>query len=102
MSELIRQVTDRDARKRELTADRVPDWLGSYSLADGRLRAGVLSAAAAGESDMRALEAQLNALLALGAGGLTDLECLGRLHEVDFTGWPAELVDYMHDLLDIT
>ncbi|MEU3300502.1 hypothetical protein ABZ729_11855 [Streptomyces sp. NPDC006678] len=44
----------------------------------------------------------MNALLALGAGGLTDLECLGRLREVDFTGWPAELVDYVNDLLDIT
>lgn len=78
----------------------VPDWLGSYSLTDGRLLAGVLSAAAADESDMRALESQLNALLVLGAGGLTDLECLGRLHEVDCTGWPAELVGYVNDLLE--
>ncbi|MGW8954236.1 hypothetical protein [Streptomyces sp. NPDC055709] len=44
----------------------------------------------------------MNALLALGAGGLTDLECLGRLHEGDFTGWPTELVDYVSDLLHIT
>ena len=50
MVELIRQVTSLDMQQRELGADRVTDWVNSYSRTDGRVLASVLSAAAACET----------------------------------------------------
>lgn len=98
--EIIRQVTDRDPRQRELGADTVPDWVGSYSPTDGKLLVGTLSISAACETDLAALESQLNALLELGAGGFTDLESLGHFRGIDLTTLPTGLSDYVNDLLE--
>ncbi|GAA3378475.1 hypothetical protein [Streptomyces racemochromogenes] len=84
-------------RRRALTADQVTDWVGSYSEADGRVLAGVLAVAACSESDATALEAQLNALLALGA--LADEVSVSYLKELEGRPLPADLSEYVHDLL---
>ncbi len=98
--ELIPLLTDREARKRELGADKATDWAGLYSKSDGRMLAVVLSIAAACETDHAALESQLNALLELGANGLTDSECLAHLREIDLTRLPENLREYVEDLLE--
>ncbi|MGW0699642.1 hypothetical protein ACWD0A_09970 [Streptomyces sp. NPDC002867] len=100
MMELLRQVMDKDPRQRELAADRISDWLNSYSPFDGVLLAGVVSIAAACESDLDALESQLNSLLELGAGGFTSTEHLRRLRDIDTTRLPSNLRDYVRDLLE--
>lgn len=100
LMELVRHVTDRDSRQRELGADRTTDWMGSYSEADGRILVGVLTIAAASERDHGALEAQLHALLELGSRGFTDFRSLSRLREIDRDPLPSNLRDYVDDLLD--
>lgn len=100
LMDLVRQVTDRDPRQRELGADRVPDWLDSYSSTDAKLLVGALSISAACESDLAALESQLNALLELGAGGFTDAESVGHLRGIDLSTLPTGLSDYVNDLLE--
>ncbi|MFE0187228.1 hypothetical protein [Streptomyces sp. NPDC058989] len=100
--EMLRCLTDQDARKRELGADKVTDWVGSYSREDGRMLVGVLSILAACERDHGALEAQLNALLELGAGGHSDLQSLAHLREIDLEVLPDSLGGYVNDLLETT
>ncbi|MFI6471458.1 hypothetical protein ACIBL5_14570 [Streptomyces sp. NPDC050516] len=98
--ELVRGLVSVDARKREMVADVVCDWVGSCSRADGTVLAGVLSASASCESDPAALEAQLHALLELGAGGLTDLESIAHLREIDRGKMTESLIEYVDDLLE--
>ncbi|WP_206731312.1 hypothetical protein [Streptomyces sp. C] len=71
--------------------------MGSYSQADGRVLASVLAVAACSESDATALEAQLNAVLALGA--LADEDSVSYLKELEGRPLPADLSEYVHDIL---
>ncbi|MFH9868969.1 hypothetical protein ACH4NT_23225 [Streptomyces lydicus] len=100
LMEMFRYLTDQDARKRELGADQVTDWSRSYSQEDGRLLAGILSISAACERDHAALEAQLNALLELGANGLSDLQSMAHLREIKLEALPNTLSEYVNDLLE--
>jgi hypothetical protein len=98
--ELVRQVTAQDPRQRELGADRVPDWLGSYSRNDATVLAGLLSLSAACEVDHAALEAQLHALLELGSRGFTDQENISRIRDIDHDQLSENLLEYVNDLLE--
>ncbi|MEV0275320.1 hypothetical protein AB0I22_02895 [Streptomyces sp. NPDC050610] len=98
--EIIRLVVDSDARHRELGADKVTDWVGSYSRDDVALMASILSVCAACEQDTSTLESQLNALLSLGASGFLQTENMARLHEVNRDALPGGLGDYIDDLLE--
>ncbi|MEC4014878.1 hypothetical protein [Streptomyces sp. H27-D2] len=100
LMKLIRQLTDPDTRQRELGADRVTDWVSSYSKTERRLLAGILSISAACEQHHGTLEAQLHALLELGASGLTNFESIAHLREIDLTTLPGSLSEYVEDLLN--
>ncbi|MGW3927551.1 hypothetical protein ACWECC_05550 [Streptomyces microflavus] len=101
MVELIRQVTDPDPRRRELSADASVDWLRDYSRSDVMLLAGALSIAATCEQDPAALESQLNALLELGSSGMLEAASLERLRDIDKGSIPGNLVEYLDDLLEL-
>ncbi|WP_406347319.1 hypothetical protein [Streptomyces sp. NBC_00648] len=100
MMELIRGLVSSDARDRERSADRSADWVSAYSEVDGKMLTAVLSVCAASEPSHSALEAQLNALLALGAGGFTDERSLERLRVIDRDSVPGPLREYIDDLLE--
>ncbi|MER8066725.1 hypothetical protein ABTZ59_00165 [Streptomyces sp. NPDC094034] len=93
-------MTSLDARQRELGADEATDQIGSYSPADGRMLATVLSVTAACEQDHAALESQLNALLELGSGGFTNSGELEHLNEIRLESVPEVLREYIGDLLE--
>ncbi|MER7539857.1 hypothetical protein ABTX77_34555 [Streptomyces sp. NPDC097704] len=101
MIEIIQELASPDPRIRESAADRMTDWLGNYSPGDGKTLAGLLSLAAACEQDHVALEAELNALLALGTRGYTDLSTLQRLRDIEVETLPPELQEYVEDLLSV-
>ncbi|MEU4351448.1 hypothetical protein [Streptomyces sp. NPDC023838] len=98
--ELIRDLVSSNPLDRERSADRSTDWASVYSEVDGKMLAAVLSVCAASESNHSALEAQLNALLALGAGGFTDGKTLERLRAIDRDSAPGPLREYLDDLLE--
>lgn len=100
LRELIRELVSSEARERERAADRSTDWVAAYSEADGRMLATILSVCAACESSHAALEAQLNALLALGSGGFTDAKNLAHLRGIDRESLPGSLGEYIDDLLE--
>ncbi|MEU7294016.1 hypothetical protein AB0A76_12545 [Streptomyces exfoliatus] len=96
--ELVRNIAASDPRTRELAADQVTDLISGYSLADGRVLTGVLAAAAACESNVGALEAQLNAIIQLGS--LAEPEMVATLRTLDVEKLPGELGDYVADILE--
>ncbi|MFD7284495.1 hypothetical protein [Streptomyces sp. NPDC059863] len=98
--ESVRKITALDARQRELGADEATDHIGSYSPAEGRMLATILSVTAACEQDHAALESQLNALLGLGSGGFTDAGELAHLNEIKCESVPEVLREYISDLLE--
>lgn len=83
-----------------MAADRVPDWLGSYSESDVRMLAEVISTTATCEHDLNVMEAQLNALVELGSSGFGGPEYMPRLRDMDLTRLPRNLVEYVEDLLE--
>ncbi|MFD3723651.1 hypothetical protein [Streptomyces sp. NPDC058671] len=94
----VRDIAAPDPKVRESAADQVTDLVSGCSLADGRVLAGVLAAAAECETDAAALEAQLNAIIQLGS--LAEPEMVGRLLALDIEELPGELGDYIEDLLE--
>lgn len=94
----MRNVAAPDPKVRESAADEVTDLVSVYSLADGRVLAGVLAAAAECETDPAALEAQLNAIIQLGS--LAEPEMVARLRALDIERLPGELGDYVEDILE--
>ncbi|MFE1907482.1 hypothetical protein ACFW96_27970 [Streptomyces gardneri] len=95
---LVRNIAAPDPRDRELAADQATDQVSGYSLADGRVLTGVLSAAAVCETDPAALEAQLNAIIQLGS--LAEPEMVAPLMALDVETLPGELGDYVRDILE--
>ncbi|MER5771715.1 hypothetical protein [Streptomyces sp. NPDC001985] len=100
LRELVRQVTDTDPKQRELGADRVSDWLGSYSPSDINTLCGILSMSAAVEDNSATAEAQLNALTELGSTGSVHAEYISRLREINLDRLHPNLVEYVNDLLE--
>ncbi|MGW6600065.1 hypothetical protein [Streptomyces sp. NPDC055036] len=98
--EIVRKITSLDARQRELGADEATDQIGSYSSADGRMLATMLSVTAACEQNHAALESQLNVLLGFGSGGFTDAGELAHLNEIRLESVPEVLREYISDLLE--
>ncbi|MEV6395023.1 hypothetical protein AB0M39_09645 [Streptomyces sp. NPDC051907] len=94
----VRNIAASDPKTRESAADQVTDLVSGYSAADGRVLAGVLSAAAVCERDPRALEAQLNAIIQLGA--LAEPDMVASLQTLDVEALPGELGDYVRDILE--
>ncbi|MFF8275432.1 hypothetical protein ACF05T_04815 [Streptomyces lateritius] len=94
----MRNIAAPDPKVRESAADEVTDLVSVYSLADGRVLAGVLAAAAECETDPAALEAQLNAIIQLGS--LAEPEMVARLRDLDIERLPGELGDYVEDILE--
>ncbi|MFE7585618.1 hypothetical protein ACFU5Y_29085 [Streptomyces gardneri] len=95
---LVRNIAAPDPRDRELAADQATDQVSGYSLTDGRVLTGVLSAAAVCETNPAALEAQLNAIIQLGS--LAEPEMVAPLMALDVENLPGELGDYVRDILE--
>ncbi|MER6393169.1 hypothetical protein ABT236_32490 [Streptomyces sp. NPDC001523] len=93
----IRHATSSEPEHREAAADEVTDWASGSSPAICALLTGVLTMAAAQESDDAALEAQLNALLQLAE--FLDPEITVHLEDIDKAAHPAVLGEYVRDLL---
>ncbi|MFE7116026.1 hypothetical protein ACFU99_11470 [Streptomyces sp. NPDC057654] len=98
--EVIRLIVDSDARCRELGAEKATDRVSEYSGDDVAVVASILSLCASCERDTSALEAQLNALLGLGASGWLQTENMRRLHNIDRETLPEPLGEYIDDLLE--
>ncbi|OEV01733.1 hypothetical protein AN216_17080 [Streptomyces oceani] len=97
---LVRGLVSGESAQRERYADTVVDLVGSYSRAEVITLAGVISAVAAVEEDMDALEAELSALLNLGGSGFLRTEHLACLEQIDRAHTPGVLLEYVDDLLD--
>ncbi|WP_413757466.1 hypothetical protein [Streptomyces sp. MMBL 11-3] len=96
----IRCVVQEDVGLRKRAADEVTDWVSAYSEAEAVTLATLLSATAALETDVSALEAQLHAILELTSTGHVRVEHLGHLREIDRSTLPASLGEFVTDLLD--
>ncbi|MFE9737538.1 hypothetical protein [Streptomyces sp. NPDC006477] len=95
---LVRDIAASDPHTRESAADQVTDLVSGCSLADGRVLAGLLAAAAECETDPAALEAQLNAIIQLGP--LAEPDMVARLRALDVEKLPPGLGDYVEDILE--
>lgn len=100
LPELLRGIASDEPSERTLTADQVTDLLRSYTASDVAALAGALTACAVGEEDLTALEAQLHALLQLSTTGHLRQHHLWRLEELHSRELPADLREYLHDLLE--
>ncbi|MFB7515539.1 hypothetical protein [Streptomyces sp. NPDC056144] len=94
----MRDITAADTEIRRLAADQVTDLVSAYSLADGRILAGVLASSAACEKDPATLEAQLNAIIQLGS--LVEPEMVAVLRTLDADSLPGALGEYVEDILE--
>lgn len=100
LMELVRQLMDADPRRREMGAEKVTDWVNSYSSTEGRMLATLLSICASNEGDHGALESQLHALIELGSSGSVDVDSIYHLREIDRSSIPSTLSEYVNDLLE--
>ncbi|MCT7351317.1 hypothetical protein N4P33_03930 [Streptomyces sp. 15-116A] len=98
--DLIRNITNTEARVRERAADEVTDWLSSYSAAEAAALATILAATAASEKDHAALEAQLHAISELTSTGNVRVTHISHLREIDLLGLSTEAREYVVDLLE--
>lgn len=92
-------ITSADSRTREMGADQASDWVNSYTSCETRTLATVLSVSAANEERTSALESQLHAILELTSTGFVELEHIAHLKEISQDQLPAELSEYVDDLL---
>ncbi|MFF3193462.1 hypothetical protein [Streptomyces misionensis] len=97
---MVREILDNEPRVRERTADEVSDHLSAYSPDQASALATLLSAAAASEKDIAALESELNAILELTATGHVTRAHLTQLKEIRLDDLPREICDYVTDLLE--
>jgi hypothetical protein len=97
---VVRGLTDGESRVRERSADEVTDWLSSCDPVEVSALATTLAAAAATEEDPAALEAQLHAILELGATGHVLPAHVRSLRQIDVQALSAGLQEYVIDLLD--
>jgi hypothetical protein len=97
---LIRNITNTEPRVRERGADETTDWLSSYTATDAATLATILAATAASEKDFAPLESQLHAILELMSTGHVQVAHISHLREIDLQALPAELREYVNDLLE--
>ncbi|MFD5792858.1 hypothetical protein ACFWIO_04825 [Streptomyces diastatochromogenes] len=98
--EMARKVVDVEPRTRERGADEITDRLSAYSPSQASALATLLSAAAASEGEVSALESQLHAILELTSTGHVDLNHISQLHDIRLQDLPSQLREYVTDLLD--
>ncbi|MEV5613640.1 hypothetical protein [Streptomyces sp. NPDC052225] len=97
---LIQQITATTPNARSLGADQATDWISSYLPAEASTLATILSVSAAQETETSVLEAQLHAILELTSTGHVKAENITYLEEVSRESLPAELDEYLQDLLE--
>jgi hypothetical protein len=97
---LLALIESDDAAARERGADEATDCVRSYSPAQVGALAGTLARRAATEDNMAALEAQLHAVVELGASGLLRRDDLSALAALRHRSLSPGLAEYVTDLLD--
>ncbi|MFI7010864.1 hypothetical protein [Streptomyces sp. NPDC050145] len=97
---LLREIVAANPRTRALGADRVTDLIRAYQPGEVTTLVTALAAGAAEERDLVALEAQLHAIFELTFTGQVRRAHLAHLEQLRTRDLPAELHDYLRDLLD--
>ncbi|MFJ1863092.1 hypothetical protein ACIOD1_00550 [Streptomyces sp. NPDC088097] len=96
----VRLLRAPDPESRRLGAQGASDWPRSWGPEDGRLLCGALVRAALAETDEVTLEAELHALIALGAFMDPDGPALTLLRTMDRAALPEVIRGYLDDLLE--
>ncbi|MFE9825490.1 hypothetical protein ACFYSH_25720 [Streptomyces sp. NPDC005791] len=98
--DMARKILDRESAVRERAADEVTDHLSTYSPAQASSLATLLAAAAVLEKENSALEAELHAILELMSTGHVGVNHVAELREIQLEEIPADLREYVNDLLE--
>jgi hypothetical protein len=96
---LCREILDQDPKVRSLAADSISDWLGSYSVREAKIIAGLLVALAASETVAECRESQLHALTELAEAGLLDPSDVAGIEDLESDGKSSEFeyLEYLRE-----